>query len=127
MTSALLVSLAELVISSSPLAPSISQPSFQLSGPVARKDGGQCTSKDVQEGTSVCVLFCLHLPFPYPGARKKKQVWEVQGPEASLSQELESRQEQKGCLEWPGENLGKESDIILLFRDGGLSSGNPVW
>lgn len=76
----------------------------------------------MQEGTSVCVLFC----FPIQ-VQEKRRVWEMQSPEAGLCHELESGQDHKGWLEWPGENLGKESDIILLFRYGGLSSGSPVW
>lgn len=115
-------SFAELVISSSPLVLLISLYSLQWCGPVAREDEGRCTSKMMQEGTSIlcCVVYNLWWSFSHfltqVQERRRKSKWaQSKGLSASFSHELELGQDQKGWLEWPGGHLGNDDDIVLFF------------
>lgn len=54
----------------------------------------------MREWTSICIVFCLQsvtvsLPLPYPGTRKKKEIWEVQGSGDRPGHKVESGQDQK--------------------------------
>lgn len=59
---------------------------------MAREGGGQVPGKTCGKGHPSVIV---PLPYPYPGMRKKKEVWEVPGPGDSPGHEVESGQDQK--------------------------------